>query len=289
MTRISVRSRKFFRPSVERLERRDLLTFVMAPTNPFSPTGTNPTGLEVADLNSDGNLDVAVANHSPGTISVALGVGDGSFLPPTHYSNLNNAYDLVIIDVSGDGILDLVTAHWTVVSVLRGNGDGTFQSSISHPAGSSAVAIDAADFDSDGDFDVTVAAYNGGFDVLRNNGDGTFQPALHVNGGDRCREVKTGDLNGDTNPDVVTAGYDGKVFIHLGNGNGTFAAPTSYTIGSWLFGVDIADLNGDAQADLAVANYLGTTVSVLAGNGDGHLQRAGQLFRQRWPTHRRCR
>ena len=104
--------------------------------------GPNPTFIEVADFNGDGKLDFAVDNQncvgSPcqfGSISILLGRGDGTFQPHTYYCT-GSTPSFTIADFNGDNRLDLAIAHQTcipfspcgagAVSVLLGNGDGTF-------------------------------------------------------------------------------------------------------------------------------------------------------------------
>jgi hypothetical protein len=118
------------------------VTVNFRPAVPYKTSGYNPYSVAVADVNSDGILDLVVANEQQsktdpqGSISVLLGKGDGTFHAAVNYSSGGqSAYSIVVADVNGDGKLDLVVANGCVgsncatgsVGVLLGKGDGTFR------------------------------------------------------------------------------------------------------------------------------------------------------------------
>src|SRR5881628_2469498 len=151
--------------------------------------GTNPRSVAVGDFNGDGRLDLAVTNASsydvPGTVSVLLGNGDGTFQSALSFAAGSDARSVAVGDFNGDGRPDLAVANAGypgTVSVLLGNGDGTFQPAQSFAAGSNAVSVAVGDVNGDGRPDLVVAdlGLNTGYStvlVLLGNGDGTFQPA----------------------------------------------------------------------------------------------------------------
>ena len=120
---------------------------------------TNPRVGLVADFNSDGNLDLAVANFLDNNLSILLGNGDGTFQTHVNYPAGTNPNALAGGDLNGDGKLDLVTVNYTSnnVSVLAGNGDGTFQSHVDFGAGSGPAQLAIGDFNTDGRLDIVTA------------------------------------------------------------------------------------------------------------------------------------
>ncbi len=244
--------------------------------------GAYPSALVVADLTGDGKADVITANAGSfttfgGTVSVLLNNGHGSFPTPQTYPVGPGADAVAVADLNGDGIADLVTAnsysgnsYSGTVSVLWGNGDGTFQPQQTLPVGSSPSAVAVADFNGDGIPDLITA--NGSsrtVSVLLGNGDGSFQTPQTFRAGGYSDAVAVADLNGDGIPDVITADRDhGTASVLLGNGDGTFQRPQKYDVGQGADSVAVADLNGDGIPDIIVASYYGT-VSALLGNGDG--------------------
>ncbi|MGA7155862.1 MAG: FG-GAP-like repeat-containing protein [Acidobacteriaceae bacterium] len=127
-------------------------------------TGSYPESIAVGDFNSDGKLDLAVANDSSNTVSILLGKGDGTFTAAASPTVSPAPWSLSIGDFNGDGIADLAvvnaTASTTPVVLLLGNGDGTFTSDVGPSAGVAPVNGAAADFNGDGltDFAVTDSA-----------------------------------------------------------------------------------------------------------------------------------
>jgi len=143
-------------------------------------TGVRPNSVTVVDLNKDGKLDLVTANYDANThsISVLLGNGTGSF--PTHVelavgTTPKGPYSAVAGDVNGDGKLDLVTANGdgNTVSVLLGNGDGSFQTHVEYPVVGAAKAVEVADLNGDSAPDLAVPNANNTLSVLLNSG-GTF-------------------------------------------------------------------------------------------------------------------
>jgi len=185
---------------------------------------------------------------------------------------------IALADLDGDHIPDLVNANGFDVSVLRGNGDGSFQAAVPIAAGGSADGIAVADLDRDGIPDLVTANYSSDeVNVLLGNGDGTFQPAVAFATGDGPSSVAVADFNGDSIPDLVTGdrdlGYDADLSVLLGNGDGSFQAAVSFPLNHRApNSVAVADFDGDGAFDLVAANNRGA--DVLLGNGDGSFQAA---------------
>ena len=259
------------RLSLEALEDRCLLSFSPAV---IYPVGYDPRAVVAGDFNNDNVLDLAVSNGY-----VLLGKPDGTFAAPRSYGI--GAFALAVGDFNGDGALDLVTLNYGGVSVLPGNGNGTFGTPNNIAiTGSSPSSVAVGDFNGDGLLDLGVTSntfypasgfytydqhYEGFANVLLGDGAGGFFPesdtidlgggyrtaatAVHSNGGgiDRFATV---------NSDLATVGL-----VWGGDfSTGYYNDPTSVAAG---------DVNGDNAADLITGNNDGT-ISVLLGDGFGH-------------------
>ncbi|MCH7792817.1 MAG: VCBS repeat-containing protein [Planctomycetes bacterium] len=190
--------------------------------------GDEPRSVAIGDLDGDQVLDLAVTNHWYGsfedsTVSVLLGLGDGTFAAAVNYPVGAWPTSVAIGDLDGDQDSDLVVIASGVVSVLLGVGNGTFSATRHYypPAGDGPRSVAIGDLDGDQVPDLAVANF------------GSSQP------------------------------YDGTVSVLLGVGDGTFADAVHYDTGYGSGSVAIGDLDGDQAPDLAVANWFSHTVSVL--------------------------
>jgi hypothetical protein len=264
-------------------------------STPSYDSGGSVASVAITDVNADGIPDLIVANGLG--VAVLLGQGDGSFQAPVTYASGGLAASSVAVaDVNGDGKPDLVvgalsaTAPCTdgpafcpgIVSVLLGNGDGSFQIAIAYASGGQgAVSVTVGDVNGDGKVDLVVANRKG-LGVLRGNGDGTFQPpATFSVGGGNAIFLVLRDVNGDGKLDAIVASQAGAnhksaVQVLLGNGDGTFGSPVTYlTTGHDASSVAVGDVDGDGKVDLLLADTDANgngTVEVLLGSGDGTFQ-----------------
>jgi len=244
------------------------------------PTGLYPSSIALGDLNGDGKQDLASVGSTEPTVSVLLGNGDGVFESRTDFVTAGrggNVPSVVIGDVNDDGKLDLVAANgYNSVSVLLGNGDGSFGVRLGFGTVTSSAAAAIGDLNRDGVSDVVFldhATPNGSVSVLIGSGEGNFEAQRDFVTGSYPLSVAIGDFNADGNPDLVVANSGSHtVSVLLGNGNGTFGARSDFATGLDPASVAVADLNGDGRLDVAVANTgVSRSVSVLLGTGDGSL------------------
>src|SRR5256712_3446229 len=228
-------------------------------------------------------LVAATSFFSPTFPNAALGQ-TVSFTPAATFGVGTHPQSVAVGDFNGDGKPDLAVANAgsDTVSVLLGDGDGTFQAARTVAAGSAPVFLAVGDFNGDGKSDLVVADYGFApdyscypcnrsttFSALLGNGDGTFQSARTVGAGSGPNSVAVGDFNGDGKLDLAVANYDSTtVSVLLGNGDGTFQTAQNFGAGGSPAFVAAGDFNGDGKLDLAVANYGSTTVSVLISNSD---------------------
>jgi hypothetical protein len=220
-----------------------------------------------------GTSNVMFFEVTPASSSIALGA-----LPA--FGAGTGPDSVAVGDFNGDNKLDLAVANEgsNNVSVLLGNGDGTFQAAVDYGAGSNPSSVAVGDFRGGGKLDLVVANdASNNVSILLGNGDGTFQAAVNYGVGSAPTSVAVGDFNGDGKLDLAVANeLSNNVSILLGNGDGTFQAAVSYGAGMTLFSVAVGDFNGDGKLDLAVADAVSDYVSVLLGNGDGTFKTAVQ-------------
>ncbi len=242
------------------------------------PTGAQATALAFADVNGDGNIDAVTANDdftNNDTVSVLLGVGDGTFGAPVLAGVGRSPISVSLADVDGDGATDVVVPNRDRdVAVLLGRGDGTLVAPVPFENIDGADLL--ADLDGDGTLDAATLGSRNTVDVRFGNGDGTFGSLVTVAVlGSRPVHLIAADVNGDTISDLVSVvdGFGsadvGVVVVMQSNGDRTFAAPVSFTAGFDSTFVAASDLDSDGALDLAVANGGSNDISVLAGNGDG--------------------
>jgi hypothetical protein len=250
------------------------------------------------DFNGDGKADLASAVPTgPGAESglISLGNGDGTFQAPLGFAlDSGRPMAIAVEDLNGDGKPDLAVTNnkdsssrfgpvdvQGTVSVLLGNGDGSFRPAVNSPVGFGPTSVVAADVNDDGRPDLVVG--NGDSEtatVLPGRGDGSFAAAttyfLGTTAGTGLGVVAEGDFNGDGRPDLAATDLgpafqtNGTVSVVLNRGDGTFLAPVK---GAPPPGVTwsqqaTAEFNGDGIADLAVLAAPGQ-VNVELGFGDG--------------------
>lgn len=257
----------------------------------FYPVSGGTFFVIVGDFNGDGKLDIATQAGSDmhlRSAAILLGNGDGTFQAPI-YSSLDTSLScagwLAPGDFNGDGKLDLAVGYGcgsSAISVLLGNGDGTFQPFVDYATASEPVAVAVGDFNGDGKLDLATANF-GNFagrtvSVLLGTGDGTFQPHVEYQADGGSQDLVVADFNGDGKLDLAvdcacghssTCGRPGTVAVLIGNGDGTFKAPSIYDADEYPFSIATADLTGDGKLDLAVTDFDSAKISLLFGNGDG--------------------
>lgn len=250
-------------------------------------TDSDPSSIVIVDLNRDGKPDLAVANYIAfgnylqSTLSVFLGIGDGTFGPKTNFLTRAQPYSLAAGDLNADGNIDLVMGHYqpgNQVSVFIGNGDGTFGPYVTYETSYDPEFVKLVDLNEDGDLDlVAVCKSYGEVSVMLGNGDGTFRARTDLDLGLMMdfgittypTSAAIGDANGDGKLDIAVsvAGGD-RVAVFLGNGDGTFAARTDYATGLYPASVVMEDLNGDGRPDLATTSFFSDAIAVSFNIGD---------------------
>jgi hypothetical protein len=194
----------------------------------------------------------------------------GALTFPGYVPGMAGNYDaraLAMVDVNGDGTLDLVAPSW----VALGLGNGAFASAIAFDTTSpSGFAVG----DLDGDGRVDVVTVGDGLGVYLGQGDGSFSARTRYTCGKGARSVAVSDLNGDGRPDIVTANHDANtISLLLGKGDGTFAPSADFATGVSPSTVLVGDVDGDGKPDVVTVNDASdwSLISVLRGAGNGKL------------------
>lgn len=269
----------------------------------YSSGGFFAFSVAVADINGDGKPDLIIANNcgdilncfnnqDNGSIGVLLGNGDGTFqAAQTYFSGGFYANSVTVADVNGDRKPDLVVANRCLttspgcfvsppalgaISVLLGNGDGTFQAAQSFSSGGyEGLSVAVGDINRDGRPDLVAlngcadqACMSGGVGVLLGNGDGTFMPASSTLAFGQAEiapgeQIVLADFNRDGVLDVASGALGA---ILLGNGYGSFRPAVA--LGAIGTATAAADFNGDGNADLAVGGDSDWGITLLLNDSD---------------------
>ena len=228
------------------------------------------------DNNTNGDFfgGSVTSTSNAGALSIQTGKGDGTFNPAVNFPVTGSGTSPVMADFNSDGFADLavVTVPGTsgsaaTVTLLLGNGDGTFRAPVDFPAGNDLAPgtaplylnLAVGDFNGDGRPDLIVAAAFAGNTVLNllpGNADGTFgAPVSYANLANIVSPtIAVADFNGDGKADVVLGDTqtDDSPIVLLGNGNGTTQTAIRGSLSSGTGNLIAADFNNDGKTDLAL-------------------------------------
>jgi hypothetical protein len=242
-------------------------------------TGSGARSVAAADLDSDGDIDLIVANSGVSNISVLRNDGFGNFGSKVDFPTGAEPVFLVHVDVSGDGVPDVITANERAdtVSVLLGLGNGAFAAPMHFAVGADPKWLAVGDVDGDALMDVVVA--NNGdhtVSVLRGTGGGALAPLAVIPTGEWPQSVALGDLDNDGLLDLaIASGFEGEILQNAGGGafEPWVSLPDSL---EFLACIRTADLDGDGITDLALTsrNKLHLVLSSNGGPGSGLVEYA---------------
>lgn len=244
----------------------------------LSPAGKDPSDLVAADLNSDGRVDLVVADYD-GAVGVLLGKGDGTFEPVSRTTADLGTSAVRVAELTGDKLLDVavVSDRSPNLSILQGDGQGrlSLRTTVSLGAGRlGAQSLAIGDLDQDGSLDVVV-----GHDLGANSVDRTqvtlvrgapgaaFMAAQAIVGSGRSVfGLAIADLDGDGRKDVAALSLlDHQLTVLRGLPNGSLQSLTPVYPGHDPVALAIADLDGDGRPDVAVANQVAGHLTLLLG------------------------
>jgi gliding motility-associated-like protein len=241
----------------------------------ISLTSLSPRGVFAADLDNDGDIDLAVASASDNKIAWYANDGTGNFSAERIVST-NAIFARFVYggDLDGDGFVDLVSASLqdNKVAWYRNNGNGTFSPEIIVDGNASgAWSVFTADLDGDGDLDI-LASHNLSNTIVwyRNNGNGVFSAPISVsNNAQEVRTVISVDIDNDGDMDIVAALFrSNQVVLFRNDGDGIFTGPTVVT-NQALGAQDVyaADLDNDGFIDILSASSTDNKIAWYKNNG----------------------
>jgi len=243
--------------------------------------GNDAISIVTADFNNDGIADLALLEQVA-TVRILIGKGDGSFRSAAIYPT--GGTQLAAADFNVDGNVDLVVMNpllgGTAITVLPGQGDGTFGTPLPQSLDTQPNMLAVADLNGDNIPDLITAYGQNSFRILLGRGDGTFAVTpltvpLDPAEKNYADSVATGDFNNDGIPDIAIGKGSG-VTVLLGNGDGTFDRPSFFPITAGVNSVKVVDVNGDGLDDIITSNISSNSskvgsFSVLLGDGTGSL------------------
>jgi streptogramin lyase len=265
------------------------------PVPVYPPQPMIPWQVAVADLNGDGIPDLVVGYADSSVLTVLFGAGDGTFVNPLNIDGCPGCPGPVLPSLTtvadpSSGATDIVMTDFgaTVVSVLAGNGDGTFQPPVLYPVGEGPSSVAAFQWGA-GLPALAVTNYGSGtLSVLLGNPDGTYQPAASYATPEPAPwSVAVADVNGDGIPDLLVVNAHPPNPCHLwtwlGQGNGTFQLDTADPPATCPppalphppvpilppEPIVVGDFNHDGKVDVALPDYADNSVWVSLGNGKG--------------------
>lgn len=239
------------------------------PTEALIPTGGSPVAVAIGDLTADGKPELVVAR--PNAVDVYRNLGS-SFATPVSYAAGPGIDNVVLGDVTGDGLLDVVFADQqsNTIGVYANTGSGSLAAPVAHATGTQPIAIVIRDLTGDGKPDIAVTSLTSQqlyLNVFANQGSGVFTTHTdYLLGGTFSWPFAIGDIDGDGRLDVVAAGSElapiSSIAIGFGKAGGGFGPVTTYRSDldqSTL----LADFNGDGKLDILA----GTQVMLNKGDG----------------------
>ncbi len=245
-------------------------------------------------MNGDGFQDVILLDDSQfGYVQVRLGNGDGTFQAIRSFPLGLFAIptEVGFGDVNHDGKVDLAVASISnttgevSVSILLGNGDGTFQPRVILTSVGAVIDVVLTDLDQDGNVDLILGGNQNAVLIRLGNGDGTFQNSISVPLPGTSYQIEVRDFNGDGKLDLAALqpgifGYVPQIYVALNRGDGSFLPAVTYGTTAYTLSMTSGDVNGDGYLDLitgaewAGLGDLGGSITVHLGTGDGTFQPA---------------
>lgn len=243
--------------------------------------GVKSGNLQFADLNVDGNVDILCTHAvATDTLSVLTGDGAGHFGPLTSYPGGADAQYPNMIDINGDGVLDVavVNSAALTITILHGDAGGGFVPGTTLTIAAQPTGLVCGDLNHDGGTDLVVATSGtNSIRVSLNSGNGVYNSFVEYPAGTSPASPALADINEDNHTDIIVSNFSSAAFSYfLGNGAGAFGSKVSIT--PWFgSGANVGDVNGDGHADVVQVDFAHDKIAVYAGNGNGTFAAAQKL------------
>lgn len=267
-------------------------TGALAPHAELTAAADRTGGIDSADFNEDGHMDLVVASSDtslPGKISVFLNSGTGTFTGPVAYDTRVFPRAFLITDLDGDDNLDLVIAaqNSSVIQRFFGDGSGAFTAAtdIALP---SPITVIGGDFNGDGAVDL-VARQNGfsDFKIFLNldDGSGDFAAPVSVDLDGPVGDIRAFDFDADGHLDLAVnvGGSPNQVVLFENDGAAAFTPMAAFSVATNSTGLAIEDLDGDGRVELIQLEYSATSYYIFAGQG-GFAFADAQIFPATFPA-----
>ena len=247
-------------------------------TSAFPGEQVIPYGGTATDLDGDGWIDLSIVNEETNDVRVFMNSADGTcriddFLQPSNPVgavpspseaadfNLDGRPDLCTANISGDS-----------VSILLGNGDGTYAPAQTLPTGNGARGIAVLDLDGDGDQDIaSTAYYSSTLVLLYNDGTGVFGDVTNYQAGISGEwSLQADDMNDDGLFDLVVGGQS-QVRVLLASETGGFQVQSTRSVNGRTWQLNVGDFDGDADVDVACVNSFSDQGYIFLNDGSGTL------------------
>lgn len=226
-----------------------------------------------ADIDGDGDLDIITSSSADGAYIFLLNDGEGNFTQSAQQAEVAVAQGKFEVgDFNNDGAIDIIAITSTDISILLGNGDGTFQSEVTMSGAGGMDDFDIADINGDGILDLVGTDQIA--DLVRvfvGQGDGSFAHREDIAVTTEPSDIALGDMNGDGVADIVISNYISlEVSVLMGTGDGSFGAENGFAtdIVDEIQYLELFDVDNDGDLDVFT---LSTEYKVFLNDGSGSL------------------
>ena len=247
-------------------------------------TGKNPADFCLADIDDDGDLDIVVGHSVDNHHGVLLGEGDGTFTTQTP-AYTTAAGTCLLADLTGDGLLDLLSPSYFISEGLPGGRFGTRVDVTVE--GMYATDFTLVDVDDDGSMDAVFPNKNQHtVELLLGSDSGSFTHTGTIPVGEKISKLTIGQFNEDTaidlaviteRPDFIPGDSQNQLHVLLGDGSGGFTAEPPVDLAEKPTDVLAGDIDGDGLADVVVVFSTASSFAPLINQGGGQFA-AGELF-----------